>query len=83
LLLLLLPLLLSTGADVPQTCSPIMEISISWPHDEHLMVGMKVDSRGAAAIVPVGFGKPEYRRFFSSLRVLLYNSGISKVDCAS
>lgn len=34
----------------PQTCSPIMEISTSRPHDEHLMAGIKLDSLGKAIL---------------------------------
>lgn len=38
----------------PHMCSPIMEISTWFPHDEHFIVGMKVDSLGAPAILLVG-----------------------------
>jgi hypothetical protein len=34
-----------------QICSPIMEISTWNPHDEHFIVGMKLDSRGIPAII--------------------------------
>lgn len=34
-----------------QMCSPIIEISIWRLHDEHLTVGMNVDSRGTAMLV--------------------------------
>lgn len=34
----------------PQTWSPIMDNSTCCPHDEHFIVGMKLDSLGAPAI---------------------------------
>lgn len=40
----------------PQMCSPIMEISTWLPQSEHFIVGMKVDSLGAPAILLGGFG---------------------------
>ena len=39
----------------PQRCSPIMEISTCKPHDEHFIVGMKLDSRGIPAILEFPF----------------------------
>src|SRR3569833_1386565 len=35
----------------PHMCSPIMEISICYPHDEHFIVGKNADSLGAADMV--------------------------------
>lgn len=39
---------LHSGVAGAHKCSPIMEISTSFPHCEHLMVGKNVDSRGKA-----------------------------------
>jgi hypothetical protein len=39
----------------PQICSPIMEISTSKPHDEHFIVGIKLDSLGIPAIFATAY----------------------------
>ena len=54
-----LDIIRSEGASgLPQTWSPIMEISMSLPHDEHLIVGRKADCRGKAMLAENSFFLP-------------------------
>lgn len=71
-----------------QMCSPIIDISTSLPHCEHLTVGMKADSRGYVAIVggcfypcPVRPSSPDLARIVTSCAVRSHAQTVVVVSC--